>query len=309
MAKRKALGRGLGAFFPDMDQNEGQKKSGNEETGNNPYIESQEKVNVILNIPVTNIRPNPNQPRKEFDDFKLQELSDSIQMHGLIQPITVRYIGEDRYELVSGERRLRACKMAGMEAVPSFIREVNDENSLAFALIENVQREELNPIEIALGYQRLIDECDYTQEVVAKKVGKNRSTVANMLRLLNLPANIQKALRDAKITTGHARALITIEDSELQQKILQKTIEEDFSVRQIEDEVRKATNRKKKSRRKQLSEKDQHDIELQEISKRLRSKFSTKVQIKKKNVGGEIRIEYYSDEDLDRLIQIFESYS
>jgi ParB family chromosome partitioning protein len=309
MAKRKALGRGLGAFFPDMDQNGDNPESQTGNSVNNPYVGDQERVNVILNVPVASVRPNPNQPRSEFDEFKLQELSDSIRMHGLIQPITVRYIGENRYELISGERRLRACKMAGMDEIPAYIREVNDEDSLAFALIENVQREELNPIEIALGYQRLIDECDYTQEIVAKKVGKNRSTVTNMLRLLNLPAYIQKALRNGNITTGHARALITIDDPELQKKILEKTIEEDFSVRQIEDEVRNATSRKKQKRRKQLPEKDQHDIELQDLSKRLRSKFSTKVQIKKKNIGGEIRIEYYSNEDLDRLIQIFDSVS
>lgn len=303
MAKRKALGRGLGAFFPDMEDDDQLSNTGDLD---NPYLQKRDQVNLILNIPVGSIRPNPHQPRKEFDEFKLQELSDSIREHGLIQPITVRYIGENRYELISGERRLRACRMAGMDEVPAYIREAEDEDSLALALVENVQREELNPIEIAVGYQRLIDECDYTQEVVAKKVGKSRSAVTNILRLLNLPPLIQKALKERNITTGHARALITLEDEDLQQKLLEKAIEEDFSVRQMEDAVRNATKRTVK-RRKMLPEKEQYDIELQELAKRLRSRFSTKVQIKKKNTGGEIRIEYYSDEDLERLISIIET--
>lgn len=310
MAKKKVLGRGLGAFFPDLeDEKENNESAHGGQKSNNPYIDENSRVNMIMHIPVVNIRPNPNQPRNEFDEIKLQELSDSIRMHGLIQPITVRYIGKNRYELVSGERRLRACKMGGMEEIPAYIREVNDEDSLAFALIENVQREELNPIEIAVGYKRLIEELEYTQEQVAQKVGKNRSTVTNLLRLLNLPPYIQKALRDGKITTGHARALITIDDPELQEKILNKTIEEDYSVRQIEDVVRSATTGKKKKSRRLLSEKEQYDIGLQDISRQLRNKLSTKVQIKKKNAGGEIRIEYYSDEDLDRLVSIFEQIS
>jgi len=305
MAKRKALGRGLGAYFPDMEES-GEKKSGEASGGVNPYIETGERVNVILHIPVTNVRPNPNQPRKEFDEFKLQELSESIQQHGLIQPITVRYVGEKRYELISGERRLRAARMAGFHDIPAYVREIDDKQSLAFALVENVQREELNPIEIAMGYRRLIDECDYTQDEVSKKVGKSRSAVTNFLRLLNLPPLIQRALRDGKISTGHARALITIEDPELQQQILDKAISEDYSVRQIEDAVRR-TAKKKSKKRKVVTEKDQADFELNELAKQLRHKLSTKVQIKKKNDGGEIRIEYYSDEDLDRLISVFET--
>lgn len=304
MAKRKALGRGLGAYFPDMDENS--EKKADTSTGGNPYIESGERTNVILHVPVTNVRPNPNQPRKEFDELKLQELAESIQQHGLIQPITVRYVGEKRYELISGERRLRAARMAGFHDVPAYVRDIDDEQSLAFALIENVQREELNPIEIAMGYRRLIDECNYTQDEVSKKVGKSRSAVTNFLRLLNLPAPIQRALRDGKISTGHARTLITIEDPELQQQILDKAIAEDYSVRQIEDAVRRISKKKSK-KRKVPAEKDQNDFEINELAKQLRHKLSTKVQIKKKNEGGEIRIEYYSDEDLDRLISVFES--
>ncbi|HKI43864.1 MAG TPA: ParB/RepB/Spo0J family partition protein [Balneolales bacterium] len=305
MAKRKALGRGLGAYFPDMEEKD-EKKAGDSSGGGNPYIETGERINVILHIPVTNVRPNPNQPRKEFDELKLQELAESIQQHGLIQPITVRYVGEKRYELISGERRLRAARMAGFHDIPAYIREIDDEQSLAFALIENVQREELNPIEIAMGYRRLIDECSYTQDEVSKKVGKSRSAVTNFLRLLNLPALIQRALRDGKISTGHARALITIEDPQLQQQILDKAIAEDYSVRQIEDAVRRIA--KKKSRKRTvISEKDQNDFETNELARQLRHKLSTKVQIKKKNEGGEIRIEYYSDEDLDRLISVFDS--
>ncbi len=306
MAKRKALGRGLGAYFPDLSET-GEEQQPEETTADtHPYIGNGERVNVILHIPVTDVRPNPNQPRREFDELKLQELSDSLREHGLIQPITVRFVGERRYELISGERRLRAARMAGFREIPAYVREVEDEQSLALALVENVQREELNPIEVAMGYRRLIDECSYTQDEVSRKVGKSRSAVANFLRLLNLPDTIQRALKDGKISTGHARALITIDDPELQQRILDKTIAEDYSVRQIEDAVRRLSKGKPK-RRKSTVEKDAVDFGLNELSRQLRHKLSTKVQIKRKNQGGEIRIEYYSDEDLDRLISVFES--
>lgn len=301
MAK-KVLGRGLGAFFPDMDNQDPEKTQ--EYIGQLSKLEPKERVNVILHIPVESIRPNPHQPRQEFDEFRLKELSDSIQMHGLIQPITVRYLGEDRYELVSGERRLRATRMAGIGHIPAYIREVNDDDMIAFALIENVQREQLNPIEIAVGYKRLIEECELTQEEVARRVGKNRTTVTNMLRLLNLPPTIQSALKRGQITTGHARALINVEDAVLQEKLLRKTIEDGYSVRQIEDAVRNASVRKTRKTTPKTSE---HDIAIREISNRLRRQFATKVDIRKKNKGGEIRIEYYSDDELERILNLFDT--
>ncbi|MEX2404915.1 MAG: ParB/RepB/Spo0J family partition protein, partial [Balneolales bacterium] len=245
MAK-KVLGKGLGAFFPEYSDDE---KRNNDSTPGSTIGKPSSRVNITLHIPVTHIRANPQQPRKDFDEFALQELSDSIKMHGLIQPITVRLVRDDRYELISGERRLRATKMAGINTIPAYIREVNDNDVIAFALIENVQREQLNPIEIAMGYKRLVEECKYSQEKVAKQVGKNRTTVTNMLRLLNLPPFIQAALKSGKISTGHARALITIEDGKLQKKILEQAVENDYSVRQFEEAVRSACKQKEKANR------------------------------------------------------------
>lgn len=297
---KKVLGRGLGAFFPEYEDEQAGESGGSKEQ------QVLKRVNVTVELPVTDIRPNPHQPREDFDEIKLQELSDSIRQHGLIQPVTVRGISEDKFELISGERRLRATKMAGMATIPAYIREVDDDDIIAFALIENVQREQLNPIEVALGYKRLLEECDFTQDQVAKKLGKNRSTVTNMLRLLNLRPTIQSALKANQISTGHARTLITIEDPKVQDKLLDKAIEEDWSVRQIENAVRKL-DQKKQSRNKLLKEKDQKDVHLMEISNRLRNKYGTRVQIKKKNKGGEIRLEYYSDDDFERLISLLES--
>lgn len=311
MASKKVLGRGLGAFFPDYDdgspeQAENQKKKDDAE---NVYLDPQKRVNVVLRVPVQNIRPNPHQPRKEFNEERLQELSDSINDHGLIQPITVRYIGEKRFELISGERRLRASKLAGLKELPAYVREANDEEIISFALIENIQREDLNPVEIALGYQRLIDEVGYTQAEVAKKVGKNRSTITNMLRLLNLPPYVQAALRDESISMGHARALITIDSEEDQKKIFNEIIDNGYSVRQTEQAVRSlgTDTPKKKKKSSSKTNSDQHAPLFKEISSRLRRTLSTKVHLKSKKNGGEIRIEFYSDEELERLLELFDS--
>lgn len=306
MAK-KVLGRGLGVYFdnPNADQVSHPPVSSVQDF---EKLDTREKVNITLHIPVNSIRANPFQPRLDFDEIKLQELADSIKVHGLIQPITVRHVGESRYELISGERRLRACKMAGIQSIPAYIREVNDEDVIAMALVENVQREQLNPIETALGYQRLIEECELTQEEVATRVGKNRTTVTNMLRLLNLPAFIQSALKSNKISIGHARALITIENQRVQEQLLDKIIEEDWSVRQVEQAVKNHASKGKKQG-KILSKKDQKDLELLQLSNQLKNKLSTKVQIRRKAQGGEIKIEYYSDEELDRLLNLFESMS
>ncbi|MDZ7694498.1 MAG: ParB/RepB/Spo0J family partition protein [Balneolaceae bacterium] len=308
MASKKVLGRGLGAFFPDYKeegegQDEAQKKEG--DNSSSTYIEPQKRVNIVLHIPLGNIRPNPHQPRKQFEEESLEELAQSIKKHGLIQPITVRYVGEKRFELISGERRLRASKLAGLDEIPSYVREVNDEDIISYALIENIQREDLNPIEIAMGYKRLIEECDYTQAEVAEKVGKNRSTITNMLRLLNLPPFIQAALRDRSLSMGHARALISVDDADVQKELFEKAVENDYSVRQLEEAVRKIGQEEKKKSKD--GKKDENSAFINEISNRLRRKFSTKVNIKQKKDGGEIRIEYYTDEDLDRLLELFES--
>lgn len=301
---KKVLGRGLGAFFPEYNKEEEQQKKSSEKTKTAVPIAPVEKVNVVLNIPVDHIRANPHQPRQDFNEEALNELADSIKKHGLIQPITVRYLGEKRFELISGERRLRASKSAGLDEIPSYIREVNDEQMIAFALIENIQREELNPLEVAMGYQRLMEECNYTQGEVAERVGKNRTTVTNMMRLLQLPDFIQAALRDEKISTGHARALINIEKYSDQRAILKKILKKSLSVRQTEDLVR-SLDKKNKTEQITKSSKESSPF-LNTIEKRLRSNLSTKVNIKQKGKGGEIRIEYYSNDDLERLLQIID---
>ena len=310
MAKRKALGRGLGAFFPDYEEDQqGENKQQDKESGNY-YADPGKRVNVVMELPVNNIRPNPHQPRKEFDEQRLLELSDSIQRHGLIQPITVHHLGDDRYELISGERRLRAAKLAGVDDIPAYIREVNDDDILAYALIENIQREELNPMEVAMGYQRLMEECQYTQEEVARKVGKNRSTITNLLRLLQLPDYIQAALRDEKISMGHARALINVENKGDQKKLLEEAVEKEYSVRQVEEAVRKL--QKKRAAEKEGApnkDKEEHQAVYREITNQLRNKLSTKVDIKSKKKGGEIRISYYSNDELDRILKLFENIS
>jgi ParB family chromosome partitioning protein len=298
---KKVLGRGLGVFFPDMkdaDSNTG-------EPVDTEHLEPKERVNVILHIPVESIKANPHQPRTEFDIFKLQELSDSIKQHGLIQPITVRHLGRERFELISGERRLRATRMAGIQTIPSFVREANDEEMITFAIIENIQREQLNPIEVALGYQRLMEECKLTQEQVATSVGKNRTTVTNTLRLLNLPAAIQAGLKVGKISAGHARTLIPVEDVALQEKLFHRVIEQELSVRQLEDLVRSYQTAEKKQIKK-ATPVDPNDIQMREILDRLRRTFATKVDIRKKNKGGEIKIEYYSEDELERLLNLID---
>jgi ParB family chromosome partitioning protein len=312
MASKKVLGRGLGAFFPEYDeegkQEEGKKSGDGKEGDGSPYVEPKKRVNIVLHVPVDNIRPNPHQPRKEFNEERLGELADSIEAHGLIQPITVRYIGEKRFELISGERRLRASKLAGLEEIPSYIREVNDDDIISYALIENIQREDLNPIEVAMGYQRLVEEAGYTQAEVAERVGKNRSTVTNMLRLLNLPAFIQAGLRDQKISMGHARALLSIGNEDDQEEVYNKIIDKGYSVRKTEKVIRKL-NEDQEKKSSSTDTTDEESAFLKEISNRLRSTLSTKVNIKSKKDGGEIRIEYYSDEELDRLLDLFDSIS
>jgi ParB family chromosome partitioning protein len=265
---------------------------------------------MILQVPVENVRPNPRQPRKEFDEEGLKELAQSIEKHGLIQPITVRDIGENRFELISGERRLRASRLAGVKKLPAYIREVDDEDILSFALVENIQREDLNPIEIALGYRRLIDEAGLTQAEAAGKVGKNRSTVANMLRLLNLPPYIQAALRDQQISMGHARTLINIEDEDEQRLIFQKIVDKGYSVRQAEKAVRALANKQRQAQHSSpASTNGRNEAFFKEITSRLRRTLSTKVRVKPKKKGGEIRIEFYSDDELERLLELFESIS
>lgn len=310
MATKKVLGRGLGVYFPEYKddkeaspKNEEPKMKTEEEKVEVEAIDPAELVNVVLHVPVDHIRANPHQPRKEFDEERLDELANSIQEHGIIQPITVRYLGEKKFELISGERRLKASKLAGLLEIPAYIRKADDEQSMAFALIENIQREDLNALEVALAYKRLLDEFDYTQAQVADRVGKNRTTVTNMLRLLTLPDFIQNALKRNEIAMGHARALVSLEQEEDQQKLLKKAIANDWSVRQMEDQVRVIGTPKTKKKPKQ----NDNDPFYEDISSRLRRTFSTKVQVKPKANGGEIKIEYYSEDDLERILGLLDT--
>ncbi|NBB75078.1 MAG: ParB/RepB/Spo0J family partition protein [Bacteroidetes bacterium] len=317
-SKKSALGKGLSALLPSEEQDdrsEAEKESGDLSKSQLYRFEDKERLRRrVADIELDNIRPNPYQPRQEFNDEALDELAASIEQLGIIQPITVRALGEGQFEIISGERRLRAARRADLERVPAFIREANSEQMLEMALVENVQREELNPIEVALGYKRLLEECGLTQEEVAEKVSKSRASVANFLRLLRLPPRIQAALRDKQVSMGHARALITIDDQDVQVELLETTIEEDLSVREVERRVR--------TRREAQAEGDEPDpeapeptadnarpdrdaLQLEAYRDQLRSFLSTQVKIKHKSDGeGHIEISYYSEEDLERLLEM-----
>ena len=255
-------------------------------------------------IDVNFIEANPYQPRTRFDKEALDELADSIRVQGIIQPITVRQISKDKYQLISGERRLQASRSIGMTRIPAYIRTADDQQMLEMALIENIQRENLNAIEIALSYQRLIHECNLKQEELGDRVGKNRTTVNNYIRLLKLPPAIQAALRDNQISMGHARALITIEDYDSQNKIFKRIIEEGWSVRKVEEEVRKlsiVTDTNENTRRIQTIKQ-----EIRSLQFKLSSLFGSKVSIKSDdNHKGEIKIPFTSQEELDRILETF----
>ncbi|GIV33035.1 MAG: chromosome partitioning protein ParB [Chitinophagales bacterium] len=252
-------------------------------------------------IPLAAIEVNPFQPRADFKEESLQELVDSIKVHGVIQPITVRMLENGRYQLISGERRLRASKMAGLKEIPAFIREANDQEMLELALIENIQREDLNAVEIAITYKRLLDECNLTQEALASRLGKNRATITNYLRLLKLPPDIQKAIKERQLDMGHARAIISVEDPVLQLLIFKETINKGLSVRQVETLVRKYNQPKLK---KSSQPNRALPLAYQRIQDELSSRLSTRVQVKKnKGESGEIIIHFYSDDDLERILE------
>ncbi len=258
-------------------------------------------------IPIDKIESNPYQPRREFDPEELQELADSIKQYGIIQPLTVRKLNINKYQLIAGERRLRAAKIAGLKEVPAYVKDTDDDGMLAMALIENIQRSDLNPIEEALGYQRLIQECELTIEQAAQKVGKKRATVNNFLRLLKLPPEIQLALQNKEITMGHARPLITVDDPLFQLKIYKKIIDEKLSVREVEKLVKEFKDGKKKSApKKQEKEVDNRTkLFLKDIRKQLEQQFNTKVAISMKETGeGEIKIKFFSKDDLNRLLEL-----
>jgi ParB family chromosome partitioning protein len=266
-------------------------------------------VDVLAKIPVGKISPNPYQPRTEFDPIALDELKKSILENGLIQPITVRRSGSDNYELISGERRLRSCKEIGIREVPAYIIKVDTKEAmLALALIENIQREKLNAIEVANAYKRLMEECNLTQEEIAEKVGKDRTTVTNFIRLLKLPLKVQASLAKDEITTGHARALINL-TSEIQQiELLEKMIKHSYSVRKVEAEVRKILSPKRKTKVVSSQTVRISDASKKDIEEKMQRILGTKVMFKQDKSGaGEIIIEFYSTAELERLYELFEA--
>ncbi len=289
--RRNALGRGLDALL-SMDE------------------VKTEGSSSINEIELSKISVNPNQPRREFDETALQELGDSISEIGIIQPITLRKLSEEEYQIIAGERRYRASLKAGLETIPAYIRTADDENVMEMALIENIQREDLNSVEIALAYQHLLEQYNLTQERLSERVGKKRTTIANYLRLLKLPASIQMALQNKQIDMGHARALITLAEPKLQVKVFEEILEHGYSVRKVEEivkalsegEVIKSGNKKITPKRSKLPE------EFNMLKKHLSNFFSTKVQLTCSEKGkGKISIPFNNEEELERIIEMFDT--
>ncbi|MEQ8904057.1 ParB/RepB/Spo0J family partition protein [Ekhidna sp.] len=288
--KRSGLGRGLGALLEDSGEKEKISGSGATPRG------------AISEIEISKIEANPWQPRSDFDEEALNDLAESIKVQGIIQPITVRALSANQFQLISGERRLQASKKAGLKAIPAYIRIADDQQMLEMALIENIQRENLNAIEIALSYQRLLAECDLKQEELGDRVGKNRSTVTNYLRLLKLPPDIQISLRDGKLSMGHARALISIDDVSLQLDIFNQIIRQDLSVRKVEELVRSSGKKEDKA-----PKSVEVDPEIKKLQSKLSSHFGSKIAIKSNEQNkGEIKIPFSSTDDLNRILEILD---
>ncbi len=297
--KKKALGLGIKALLNNIDEELKATAEAIPSASGKPAAGS---AAVGGRIPVDQIEVNPKQPRHDFDEKALKELSESILLHDIIQPVTVAKMANGKYRLISGERRFRASKMAGLKDIPAYVRTANDQELLEMALLENLQRENLNAIEISLSYKRLMDECSLTQEQVAERMKKERSTVANYLRLLKLPPDIQKAVRDGVLSMGHARAIIGLENVEEQLYVYREATQKGLSVRQIEQLVKNMLQEKKP-----LEKADTTAQKLPPAYKRIEdnmaSHFATKVSLsRKKNGKGSILIDFYSDEDLERIM-------
>jgi len=296
--KRNALGKGLSALLNDSVNVMPDK---NKSASSSPEVNPLGSINEIK---IAEIEVNPFQPRTDFDEQALAELADSIKLQGLIQPITVRRVNAHKYQLISGERRLRASKIAGLTLIPAYVRTANDQQMLEMALIENIQRENLNAIEVALSFQRMIEECSLKQEELGERVSKNRSTVTNYLRLLKLPPGIQASIRDGRITMGHARALISIDDPAKQLFIHQHIIKDGLSVRKVEELVR---GLQKLPVKKEGKQPEPISYQFQKIEDDLASKFSTRVRLKVDTRGkGVIEIPFLSDDDLGRILEMLD---
>jgi ParB family chromosome partitioning protein len=293
--RKNALGRGLGALLEDSTP----KTDSKLDTGS---------AGAMNEIALDQIQVNPFQPRIHFDRSALEELSESIKVQGIIQPITVRKLSDQEYQLISGERRFQASKLAGLQSIPAYIRTADDQQMLEMALIENIQRENLDAIEIALSYQRLLNECDLKQEELGDRVGKNRTTVNNYLRLLKLPPDIQAGIRDKKISMGHARAIVNVEDVDKQLHIYQKAVEEELSVRKVEQLVRDLMSSSSEDNQPEKKKSSPHrSYEVQQVQQRLSSHFGTRVGLKADSqFRGEIKIPFVSTEDLNRILEIID---
>lgn len=294
--KKTGLGRGLRALLDNADLPENDRQEISNESAS---------LGSISFVKINQVKVNPFQPRTDFDSEALHELASSIKLQGLIQPITVRKIGQNNYQVISGERRLRASKLAGLTEIPAYVRTANDQQMLEMALIENIQRENLNAIEVALSFQRMIDECNLKQEELGDRVSKNRSTVTNYLRLLKLPPVIQASIRDKEISMGHARALISVEDSDKQLYIYQEIINRGLSVRKVEELVHHI--QKSGTGKKVPAKKDGMSFQYLKIQDDLASKFGTNVKLKVQDKGtGSIEIAFLSEDDLNRILEMLD---
>lgn len=284
---QKGLGKGLGALFGDLP----------------PAGEQQQPD---LNLPIQKVEPNPQQPRKNFDPEELQALADSIALHGVIQPLTVRRMDNGFYQIIAGERRWRAARLAGLQEIPAVVIDADDEQATELALIENLQRQDLNPVEEALGYRRLLDEYGMTQEKAAERVGKSRPAVANALRLLSLPDAIRALLEEGKLSAGHGRALLTVPDSTLQKKLAQKVVQEGLSVRQTEAMAKRLAQTGADAEEAAAKAADPMKLYRDAAAKELSQRWGRKVSITKGPKKGKVEFEFYNDEDLTELLDKLE---
>ncbi len=299
---KSVLGKGLSALIPRIPERD-------EQLAAKPLPNDGSFQSSTLEVEISKISPNPFQPRQDFDQRSLEELKQSIKQNGIIQPIAVRRMMSGIYELISGERRVRASQELGLKTIPAYVMNVDtDAEMLELGLIENLQRENLNPIEISLSFKRLMDECKLTQDQVAEKVGKERSTITNFLRLLKLPEKIRQGVREQKISMGHARALLGAVDEKAQLKLFNKIIEHGWSVRKIEDEMKGKDSRKSGKSSSSTPSSLRGNAAFNQIETRLRHKFGTKITVRKNSSGGgEIGIEFYNADDLERLIDLLDS--
>ncbi len=295
--KKKELGKGLEALLSNMDE---------ERQISVPVARDEDlegKDQLLFHIPLEKIETNPDQPRNQFSDEALQELSQSIRTHGIIQPITIRRLHRDKYQIISGERRYRAARIAGLEAIPAYVRIANDMDLLEMALVENIQREDLNPLEISISYQRLIEECDITHEELSNRIGKNRSTITNYVRLLKLPPEVQKGLKEEKLSMGHARALLSLENIEEILHVYSQILNQGLSVRATERLIRDLHAPRKSS----PVTRQEVDPEIRKIETRLAETLGATVQITSRDgMKGEIKIKFETPNHLEEILELID---